>query len=66
MPVGGEAAHVEETGVETVRFAVDVESGQVVSSVQRIVTGVTVRQGADVLGETFTIDATQRRLSMIE
>ena len=64
--MGGEAAHVEETGVETVRFAVGVESGQVVSSVQRIVTDVTVRQGADVLRETFTIDATQRRLSMIE
>jgi len=63
MAVGGEAAHVEEAGVEAVRFAVGVESGQVVSSVQRIVTDVTVRQGADVLRETFTIDATQRRLS---
>jgi len=65
MAVGGEAAHVEETGMEAVRFAVGVESGQVVSSVQRIVTSVTVRQGADILRETFTIDATQRRLSTV-
>lgn len=65
MVVGGEAAQLEEAGVETVRFAVGLASGQVVSSLHRITTRVTVRQGTAALRETFTIDVTQRRLGTV-
>lgn len=39
MAVGGQPAHIEETGAETARFAIGVESGQVVFSVQHTHSG---------------------------
>ncbi len=61
ISLGNTSVHVEESGRETLRFLLGLDSGQVISSQGRITAHVSVRQDGGLFQETVVVETSQRR-----